>query len=69
MKIKTKYIKTIVVVDPDTGANITLEIRKQDNGPMVGLDMVGNEDGNYYSPYDEGVLLDIPDDEHPGEGT
>jgi len=57
----------VVVVDPDTGAQVTLEIRKQEDGPMVGLDMEGNEDADYYSPYDAGVLLDIPDDEHSAD--
>ena len=66
MKMKTKYIQTVVVLDPDTGAQVSLEIRKQEDGLMVGLDMEGYEDGDYYSPYDESVLLDIPDDEHAG---
>ena len=67
MKIKTKYIQTVVIVDPDTGAEVTLEIRKQENGAMVGLDMEGNEDADYFSPYELGVMLDIPDDEQSGE--
>ena len=69
MKITTKYIKTVVVVDPNTGAEVPLETRKQEDGPMVGLDMGGNEDADYYSPYDRGVLLDIPDDEDTGDTT
>lgn len=64
--IKTKFVKHITVQDPDTGADVELEIRKLETGGMVGIDGSWLESGQEptYSPFDKGVELIIPDDEY-----
>jgi hypothetical protein len=63
--VKTKYVTAVVVKDPDTSLDVELEIRKLEGGGMVGLDgsWLSNDEGPTFSPYDEGVELDISDDE------
>jgi hypothetical protein len=68
--VNTKWVAHVVVKDPDTGLYADVEIRKLDDGPMVGLDSSYLEqlDGDPYkdfplSPYDPGVGLLVPDDE------
>jgi len=63
--IKTKYIQTVTVVDPDSGGEVAIEVRKLETGPMVGIDesYLEQDVGPVYSPYDRGVELEIPDDE------
>lgn len=65
MSIKTKHIQTITVTDPDTNLPVEVEIRKLETGGMVGIDgsYLEQDVGTVYSPYDEGVELEIPDDE------
>jgi hypothetical protein len=63
--IKTKYIQTVTVVDPDSGGEVSVEVRKLETGPMAGIDgsYLEQDVGPVYSPYDRGVELEIPDDE------
>jgi len=63
--IKTKYVQTVTVVDPDSGGDVSVEVRKLETGPMVGVDgsYLEQEVGPVFSPYDRGVELEIPDDE------
>ena len=64
--IKTKFVKVIEVIDPDTFNPINVEIRKMETGPMVGIDgsYLEQDVGPVYSPYDENEELEIPDDEY-----
>jgi hypothetical protein len=63
--IKTEYVQTITVIDPDSGGDVSVEVRKLETGPMVGIDesYLEQEVGPVFSPYDGGVELEIPDDE------
>lgn len=63
--IKTKFVTVIVVTDPETKQPVEIEIRKMATGPMVGIDgsWLEQDVGDTHSPYDPGVLLDIPEDE------
>lgn len=63
--IKTKYVETCPVIDPDTEGQVEVEIRKLETGGMVGIDTSWLASGERptYSPYDEAVELDILDDE------
>jgi hypothetical protein len=58
------------VVDPDTGEECEVEIRKIEGGPLVGLDQAYLEDIGGVDPYEEypvspydGKPLHVPDDE------
>lgn len=64
----TKYIASITVTDPDTNLPVEIEIRKDDeSGCMVGIDgAILDSDEDVYSPYTEGAILEIPDDETMG---
>jgi len=64
-KIKTKFVDIITVVDPETGLEVEVEIRKLETGAIVGIDgsFLEHDIGPIYSPYDRGVQLEIPDDE------
>jgi len=63
--IKTTYVQTVTVVDPDSGNDVSVEVRKLETGPMVGIDgsYLEQDVGPVYSPYDRDVELEIPDDE------
>lgn len=70
----TKHVKTITVIDPDTGGAVEVEIRKDTvTGAMVGLDgsVLADEHAPLFDPYNEGDTLIVPDDEEaprqPGE--
>jgi hypothetical protein len=60
--MKTKFVTIVTVTDPDTNMPIEVEIRKLENGLMVGIDESAIE-GEVYSPYDIALPLEIPDDE------
>ena len=57
--MKGKYIKTIVLPDPDTGMDVHVSIYKLANGGMVGIDesFLENTDEGVYSPFEYGVEL------------
>lgn len=57
--IKGKFVKSIVVTDPDTGGEVHVEIYKLDNGGIVGIDssFIDSEQP-VYSPFDKGVEID-----------
>ena len=62
--IKTKYVQTITVIDPDSGGDVSVEVRKLETGPLVGIDgsYLEQDVGPVYSPYDRGIELEIPDE-------
>lgn len=67
MSIKGKFIKSIVVTDDDVkdefgnGSPVEISIYKLTTGAMVGIDasFLANTDEPVYSPYDNGVELDL----------
>jgi hypothetical protein len=63
--IKTKFVQSVTVIDPDTNQPVELEVRKLESGGMVGIDgsWLAQDEGPTFSPYDKGVELVIPDDE------
>jgi hypothetical protein len=63
--IKTKFVQTVTVIDPDSNLPVELEVRKLGSGGMVGIDgsWLAQDEGPTYSPYDKSVELVIPDDE------
>jgi hypothetical protein len=62
---KTKHVCTVTVIDPDTGNEVEVEIRKTESGVMVGLDgsFLEQCEEQPFSPYDKNVRLIVPDDE------
>jgi hypothetical protein len=66
-QIQTKHVQCVTVIDPDSGGEVEIEIRKLESGSMVGIDAswLDADEGPTYSPYDKGVELAIPDDELP----
>lgn len=64
-KIKSVFVKLVTVVDPYTGDEVEIEIRKMETGSMVGIEgsYLDQDVGPVYSPYDKGREIDIPDDE------
>lgn len=65
MKIKSKHVCVVTVLDPDTGNLVEVEIRKLETGVMIGIDgsYLDQDVGKVYSPYDKNVEVDVPDDE------
>lgn len=63
--IKTRFVQSVTVIDPDSKLPVEIEIRKLEGGGMVGIDgsWLEQDQGPVYSPYDKGVQLVIPDDE------
>lgn len=63
--INSKFIQTVSVTDPDSGGQVEIEIRKLDNGAMIGFDGSWLEqfDVNPNSPY-ETAMVAIPDNEN-----
>lgn len=62
--MKSKYVFTIVCTDPDSKLPVEIEVRKLEDGTMVGLDCAVLEaDEDVYSPYTKNELIDIPDEE------
>lgn len=51
--IKTKFVQTITVIDPDSKLPVEVEIRKLENGGMVGIDgsWLEADEGPVYSPF------------------
>lgn len=62
------YVGTVTVVDPITGLPCDVEIRRLDDGTLVGLDaaFLENADNDPISPYD-GRSFRIPEDELGGD--
>lgn len=63
--IKTRFVQTVTVIDPDSNLPVELEVRKLESGGVVGIDgsWLAQDEGPTYSPYDKNVELVIPDDE------
>ena len=59
--MKGKYIRTVIIADPDSGLDVHIAIYKLDNAGMVGIDesYLENTDGPVFSPFDYGVELDL----------
>jgi hypothetical protein len=59
--IKSKFIQTIEVIDPDTNLPVEVEIRKLETGGMIGVDgsYLEQEVGPVYSPFDKGIEVEI----------
>jgi hypothetical protein len=59
--ISGKYVKTVTVVDPDSGGEVDIAIYKMETGGMVGVDesFLMNTDEPLFSPYDAGVELNL----------
>lgn len=60
-RIPSKQFATIVVTDPDTGAEVSVTMIKLDTGGIVGVDtsFLENTEEPVYSPFDCGVELNI----------
>lgn len=65
--IKTKFVTIITVIDPDSGGEVEIEIRKMENGPMIGLDgsFLGNTD---FIKVGDRVYWNDPDEENSCSG-
>ena len=63
IRIKTKQITTITVIDPDTNNEVAVTIYKLETGGIVGVDesFIGNTEEPVYSPFDKGVELALED--------
>ena len=61
MKIKTKQLNTITVIDPDTQLEVSVVLFKMETGGIVGIDesFLANTDEPVYSPFDVGVEMDV----------
>jgi hypothetical protein len=59
--IKGKFVKTIDVVDPDSGFEVQVSLYKLETGGMIGVDesFLMNTDEPVYSPFDLGEELDL----------
>jgi hypothetical protein len=57
---KMKFIKEVVVEDPDSQAPVRLGIYKTEGGGMVGIDtsFLANSNEPVWSPFDYGVELE-----------
>lgn len=60
-KIKTKLVKVIQVIDPDSNLPVDVTILKMETGGMIGVDssFLENTEEPVFSPFDEGVELDF----------
>jgi len=59
--IGCKIVKSIEVVDPDSGLPVEVLIMKLETGGMVGIDesFLSNTDEPVYSPYDDNTEIDV----------
>ena len=59
--IKTKFIKTIKVIDPDTNNEVDVTLYKLETGGIVGIDesFIANTEEPVYSPFDKGVEINV----------
>jgi hypothetical protein len=59
--MKTKFVKEVVVTDPDEGFPVHVAIYKLENGGMVGIDssFLENTDEPVYCPFDKDIELEI----------
>lgn len=58
--LRTKFVKEITVIDPDTKGEVQVAIYKLETGGMIGIDSsYVAEDEPIYSPFDKGVLVDV----------
>ena len=59
--IKTKQVREIDVIDPDSGWPVSITILKLETGGMVGIDssFLENTELSVYSPFDETTELEV----------
>lgn len=60
--MKTKFVKEVIVIDPDTGNEVGVGIYKlETGGGMIGIDSsyLEQDVGPVYSPFDENIELEI----------
>jgi hypothetical protein len=57
---KGTFVKKVIVVDPDTGSDVELDVFKLEGGGMVGIDSSYlDTEEPIYSPFDNGVKIEI----------
>lgn len=63
--MEPKYIKSISVTDPDTRAEVEVEIWKLPNGGIVGIDasFLDKVDDTICDPFNEGEKITLPQEE------
>lgn len=68
--LSSRYVSTVTVIDPDSGDEVEVEIRKLETGAMVGLDgsWLQQFDEHPRSPYDDWRFW-VPVDEVQGDQT
>jgi hypothetical protein len=64
-KIRSRFVIVVTVTDPDSNLPVDVEIRKLENGAMMGIDAsyLDQDVGPVYSPFDRNMEVCIPDDE------
>ena len=64
-KSTTRFVASVEVVDPDSQAPVSLEIRKTEGGYLVGIDAsyLEQDAGPVYDPCNFGVELEVSEDE------
>lgn len=61
-KTKGVFVKTVMVIDPDSKGEVEIEIYKLEGGGMVGLDASFLETSlPVYSPFDKNIEIDLED--------
>ena len=65
--MKSKFIKTIILKDPDSNKDVYIEIMKLVTGEMIGLDYNSFEktNGEFYNPYNKDSKIDGIDPFYP----
>jgi len=59
--MKGKFVKIVIIRDPDSKLDVNVQIFKLENGGMIGIDesFIANTDEPIFSPFDHGVELDL----------
>ncbi len=64
--VRSRFVETVEIVDPDTRTPVELEVRKLETGELVGFDSAYltriTDDENPRNPYDQGIII-VPTDE------
>ena len=65
--IKAKLVAEVSLTDPDSGSQVEVSIYKMETGGMIGIDssFLSNTDEPVWSPFDQGVMLDLGESEKP----
>lgn len=59
--MKGKFVKVVIIRDPDSKLDVNVQIFKLETGGMIGIDesFIANTDEPIFSPFDLGVELDL----------